>query len=468
MYYFTSINAYYLGKARILASTLKEADKNAKFILVLSDDLPDNFTLEDEPFDDVIFPDKLDEFDSRTFFKYNVTELCTAVKPYSAKYIMEKYNADSVCYLDPDIQVFSDLIELKDILKTYSIVVTPHGTTPEEKSEFIIGNEILFLKRGTFNFGFFAVKNDEEGIRFLNWWHSRLKQYCVDDKKTAYQLTEQAGYLGCFTDQKWGDLIPSFFDNYYVLKHPGYNLSTWNLTTKTVEYKNGEYLINGKPLRFFHFSGFDSRAHHSVLDYICQQYPHLEIIKTLSREYEALHTKMITADKPKEWKYARFKSGEKINDAYRRIYLIRTDINDVFPDPFDDVSENNFRQWADTEYDYMLYNKECNIDKTMFKPSEDIAFYFDRQYIDDKKLEVKGWAFISTTKQTGKVYLGFKNKAGEDVFFKTNTRYRHDVVDCYKEASLLKCGFSLYADVNECLTLASIILDIQGTLFIKN
>lgn len=467
MYYFTSINAYYIAKAKILASSIKETDKNAKFILVLSDDLPDNINLDNEPFDDIIFTDQIDEFNKGTFFKYNITELCTAVKPYSAKYIMEKYNADSICYLDPDIKVYSELIELKEILKTYSIVVTPHNTVPEEKHDFIVGNEILFLKRGTYNFGFFAVKNDEEGIKFLDWWHSRLKKYCVDDKKTVPALTEQTGYVGCFTDQKWADLIPSFFDNYYVLKHPGYNLSTWNITTKNIEYKYGEYLINDKPLRFFHFSGFDSRLHHYVLNMICNHYPHLEIVKNLSKEYEELHDKSISQDNLKEWKYARFSNGEKIDDEYRRIYLIREDAQNYFTNPFDNESEHNFMIWANTEYGNMLFGSEIDLSEQILVKTRHIKYHIDIKNICNNKIEITGWAFYKKGNVSGQVYIGLKNDLGKEHFFKANTTYRHDVAEHFKISTLIKSGFSLYMDVNEKMKMSSIIIEINKTYYYK-
>ncbi len=61
-----------------------------------------------------------------------------------------------------------------------------------------------------------------------------------------------------FTDQRWVDFVPSFFDH-HILKDPGYNVAYWNLHGREVFNDGDRYLVNGVPLRFFHFSGFDAR-----------------------------------------------------------------------------------------------------------------------------------------------------------------------------------------------------------------
>lgn len=354
MYFFTSITANYIPKARIVATTLKQCDPEAFFILALSDNLPPDFNKDTEPFDDIIFTDELPMLDKPKafFFRHNVTEICTAVKPGCALYIMDKYSADKVCYLDPDIAVFSKLFEVEESLDTYSMVFTPHTTIPEEKENYIVGNEILFLKRGTNNLGFFAVKNDDEGRSFLSWWSKRLMVFCLDDDYTMKELLEEQNLMGLFTDQKWIDLVPSFFDNYLILKHPGYNVSTWNLSHRIItKEKSGEYFVNGQPLRFFHFSGVDSGAHTAVLNQLVEVYPETALALELSKWYLVQEEKHGQSTfKKMEWKYARYSNGELIPKIHRKIMLIRRDTFKYFDDPFEIHDGFCYYNWMIGEY----------------------------------------------------------------------------------------------------------------------
>lgn len=355
MFYFTSINSNYLSKAVLLAKTLKQQDPAAKFILALVDDIPGGVKIPDNIFDGILYTDQLKCWDNpqRIFFQYNVVEACTAVKPATALAIMDQYHCEKICYLDPDIAVFSRFTEVEDLLDVYSMVFTPHTTVPEEKDYYIIGNEILFLKRGTNNLGFFAVKSDEEGRRFLTWWHKRLTAYCLDDRCKSEKLLSVCGLAGVFTDQKWIDLVPSFFDNYYILKHPGYNVSTWNLSHRIASKESdGSYLINGLPLRFFHFSGIDSGDHMAVMEELIADYPHVKTMLPLSEWYISEDTAIKANFSQKaEWKYSCYSNGEKIPDEQRKLFYIRKDVWNLFEDPFTVTPEKLcFYNWVRGEH----------------------------------------------------------------------------------------------------------------------
>ena len=163
MYYFTSITTNYIPKARILCKSLKKKNSKAVFILCLCDKIPDSFNIADEEFDGILTLDDIKEIKNKDIyrFKHNITELCTAVKPLVAKQILIDFNTEKVVYLDPDIVVFSSLDNLEDMLDSYSMVFTPHQTVYETEDSFVRSNEILFLKRGTMNLGFFFLLNDQ-------------------------------------------------------------------------------------------------------------------------------------------------------------------------------------------------------------------------------------------------------------------------------------------------------------------
>lgn len=326
MHFFTSITTCYLPKARVLAETLKKHNPSAVMHLVISDDLPENFNLENEDFDYVWQAEDFikTENNKKWFFMHSVVELCTAVKGAAALHILQQTNADKLVYLDPDIGVFGDLTPLSQMLDKNSLLITPHQVEPAVTKRGVIDEEICSLKHGVYNFGFFAVKNDNNGLRFLNWWNERLMNFCYDDIPN-----------GLFTDQKWGDLIPALFDFAKVVRDVEYNVATWNLATRKIsgDDKYG-WMVNGRPLKFYHFTGFDSGAHRIMLS---QHANEDDPVWNLSLWYEnKLQEKGQSTLGKTMYKYAFYSNGEKIAKEHRKLFRQRLDVYDYFSDPFGD------------------------------------------------------------------------------------------------------------------------------------
>lgn len=258
MHFYTSVNINYLPKARILAKSVKQYCKDARFTLVFSDVLPEEISIADEPFDEIISIRELRiPVENLDFwiYEHTVVELCTAVKGQAIVNFLEG-GSEKVVYLDPDIAVFNDLHELEELLDQYDVVLTPHVTIPEENIVDIENNEICALKHGAYNFGFYAARNSANGLAFARWWRDRLLDFCFDDIPN-----------GIFTDQKWGDLVPCMFEGVFITRDPGYNVSTWNISHRIIDKNiDGVYMVNDVPLKFYHFSGFDSGDQKSMLD----------------------------------------------------------------------------------------------------------------------------------------------------------------------------------------------------------
>ena len=201
---FTSIAANYLPKARVLAQSMKQVAPETHFALMLVDEAPAAFDLEGEPFDSVMTLEDL-SLDNPTAwaFMHTVVELCTAVKGRAARRLLAHDHFDRVFYFDPDMVVFDRFAELEEGLSGVSILLTPHQSEPETHFEAVMDNEMASLKHGVFNMGFFGIADTAEGRRFADWWGDRLTDFCMDDISR-----------GLFTDQKWANLIPCFFDDY--------------------------------------------------------------------------------------------------------------------------------------------------------------------------------------------------------------------------------------------------------------
>lgn len=340
MHFYTSVNINYLPKARVLAETVKQYCKDSKFSLVFSDKIPDEIRVEEEPFDEIITVEELGipvENLNMWIFEHTVVELCTAVKGQALVKFLEE-GSDKVVYLDPDIAVFDNLECLSKLLDEYSVVLTPHLTAPEITARGIVENELCALQHGSFNFGFYAVKNDKDGNAFAHWWRDRLLEYCYDNIP-----------MGIFTDQKWGDLVPCMFDHVYIWRNPGCNVATWNITNRQLTKEDGKYYVNGSLLKFYHFSGFDSGAQETMLN----RYGNgNEVLYELRKWYIQ---KQEDAEQGKyagyPSKYNFYDNGEKISPQERQLLRTRMDVREYFKgtNPYITNQEKSFFAWYKNE-----------------------------------------------------------------------------------------------------------------------
>ena len=335
VYFFTSVSLNYVPKARALALSVKEFHPQAKFCLLLAEPVPDSVSLNFSEFDEVITADELAIPNKDSWlFKHNVVETCTAIKGFCLQALLKREDCQSVLYLDPDTVVLSPLTSLLARFEHASILLTPHSLHPEETKEAIFDNEISFLRYGLYNLGFVGVKNSREGRRFSDWWKDRLADYCYSDLSG-----------GLFTDQRWADLVPSFFNEVEIVRDPACNVATWNISNRPVSGSvPGGLTINGKPVLFYHFSGFDSGAQQKMLDKYAQTMPVLsELREWYIKRCSSLDP---TGFSEMPWKYDFFDNGLKIKPEHRLIYRMRKDLEDAFPAPFTVTeSKSCFYNW---------------------------------------------------------------------------------------------------------------------------
>lgn len=321
---FTSCAANYIPKARVLAESLKKHHQPDELdvYLLLTDDIPDAFSLEKEAYDEVVTSASLGIADfERWMFGHRIVEACTAVKPFMLKHLLEK-GYEQVIYFDPDIAVFNRIDVIVDAFSKGSILLTPHINEEEKTLEAIKDNELNSLKHGLYNFGFVGVKNTQQGRDYADWWAKRCYFRCFDDI---------AG--GNFTDQKWNDLVPIFFDEAYMLKHSGCNVATWNYAQRKLEGSLEQGITaNGEPLIFHHFTGFDSGAHILMRDKYGAAMPAaLELSKWYVDSCKHYAEEKLEAV---PWRYGHYENGVKIEPHHRTLYRSREDLRDAFTHPF--------------------------------------------------------------------------------------------------------------------------------------
>jgi len=339
----TIVSLNYLPYAKILAKSFLDCNPSAEFLVLLVDRKVEGLDFRGEGFSHVWVEDLgIKNFPSIAF-KFNILELNTNVKPSFIKYIMSEKSAESVIYLDPDIKVYKSVDFIYDHLIRHPIVLTPHALEPidDERKP----SEQEFLAAGVFNLGFIGVANNQAGLGFLNWWERRCLQLGFNEMQT-----------GLFVDQKWTNLIPCLFHDYFILRHRGCNVAYWNLHERSLASENAELMSSGEELVFFHFSGIDLKKLDSISKYqnryTLDSRPELKLIFS---DYAALLLDNgLEKSLDQEYGFSKFHSGEGVSDIVRKVYASNQRVF-AAEDPFHDGSE--VYKWA--KKNSLLINSGC-------------------------------------------------------------------------------------------------------------
>lgn len=321
---FTIISKNYISYARSLIKSFQKYHPGVKTFVLLADKIDGFFDPSQEVFE-IIEADNLGIEDFASFsFKYNIVEFNTAVKPFFFELLFSK-GYKKVIYMDPDILIFRHMNEVFEALDKHSIVLTPHITAPIP-DDGCIPREINILKAGIFNLGFLGLSKSEHSSKLLAWWKDRLYDKCLQSTVSGYAV-----------DQIWLGLVPSFFEDYYVLKNSGYNVAYWNLHERQVSQQNDGFFVNQKPLTFFHFSGFMLNNIERISKY--QNRFDLKVRPDLHKLFE-LYKEILLENGYKNtsswpYYYGFFKSGTKISDLARGIFYGLNLRSETFGDPFE-------------------------------------------------------------------------------------------------------------------------------------
>lgn len=241
MLIFTICARNYLAYALTLRDSVRQHEPDADFLIFLSDDAVDEPAIGDftVPMVQLSIPG-LTNLKAR----YSVLELSTAIKPFCFEYAFDRLGHGSAVYLDPDIQLFAPLSEVRAAFSGgASCTLTPHLLAPLADDGKRPSNRDILLS-GTFNLGFAAFADEPEARAFLSWWGKELLEHCL-------VMPEE----GLFVDQKFVDLAPGFLAGLSIIRHRGYNVAYWNLADRPIRKLAESWTAGGSPLVFFHFSG---------------------------------------------------------------------------------------------------------------------------------------------------------------------------------------------------------------------
>ena len=242
----TIITRSYLAQARVLYRSFRKFHPDARFTVLLFD--AQRGAVDGEPFEVLLLPEVgLPEGEeTRMPMLYGVTELATALKPWFFRHLFAR-DKTPLLYFDPDIEIFAPVERLAQLAREHCLVLTPHTTQPMSRGE-VRPNETDILSAGAYNLGFLGLNPSSD--RFLDWWSERLLREAMIDLANMR-----------FTDQRWMDFAPGYFD-VSIVKDETCNVAYWNADSRRLRWIGTRYEVNGEPLCFFHFSGFEPDKPH--------------------------------------------------------------------------------------------------------------------------------------------------------------------------------------------------------------
>ena len=322
---FTIVAKNYIGLALILGKSLKAYSPEVDFRIFVADEFPDE--PESLPEAVVIAKNALSGLSSQQWtdmtFKYDLTEFCTALKPFCFNYIFD-LGYEKTYYFDPDIYIFNTLAPISRALDDHSMALTPqvvgiHTQYTGEHPEWAMN------VNGIFNLGFCALRNDEWGHRIVDWWQERLRDQAFADRS-----------VGQFTDQKWMDWMPAFLGHRLcVMQSLGMNLAPWNyferqLTAEangriTVSFRTGDMPQRHDPLTFVHFAGYDyAKLKQGIISRKriedLKEYDDLSMVNAIYRDAIVANAAVFDSFILQPYTYATYGNGTPIAAFHRRLY----------------------------------------------------------------------------------------------------------------------------------------------------
>ncbi len=322
------------GPGTCARALVRRAQPRRRFWTLIIDDFADYIDPAREPFT-ILTPADIDcePFEDMAV-RYSVIELSTAVKPWLLRHLMREVQGP-VTYLDPDIQVFGSLEELERLALEHSLVLTPHNSEPippDGKRP----SQIDIMIAGVYNLGYVSLAPGAEIDELLDWWSDRLRRDCRVDPVYGY-----------FVDQRWFDLAPGFVSDYAIVRDPRYNIAYWNLHSRELAHDGERYTVDGRPLAFFHFSGFDPddtavlSRHQNRID--LARYP---VVRRILDEY-ADAARGEGYAQAKEWPYTfdRLADGTLLDPVVRKLYIEAEARGELSATPFGAAGAEALLEW---------------------------------------------------------------------------------------------------------------------------
>jgi hypothetical protein len=232
----TAVTRNYAAEAHVLAESFAEHNPGSRFVVCVIDDAGGEGL--EGPFETLSPLDTgidLAEL-HRQATMFAPVGLTGATKPRLIR--MLAAHGEPVIYLDADSWVHASLSPVAELVERHDLVFSAHSLDPHP----LVGErsaEQLFAADGPINTGLLGATAAAEP--FLEWWRERTARHSVFDR-----------WHGLFQEQGWVTAALTLFPH-HLLRDRGCNVMGWNLQDRDVEWDGDTPMIDGGPLRHFHF-----------------------------------------------------------------------------------------------------------------------------------------------------------------------------------------------------------------------
>jgi hypothetical protein len=230
----------------------------------------------------------LKDFEDEELLKIKPTrsqkEYCWTCTSSTILYCINKFKLDLCFYLDADLLFYSIPKPIIDEMGKNSILLTEHRYTKiYDQTE----------TSGKYCVQFIGFRNDEKGLKALNWWRNSCLEWC-------YARFEN----GKFGDQKYLDDWKTRFQGVHELEHLGSGVAPWNVQQYDLIEKNNVFYVKDKKskneveLIFYHFHGvvFYSNDIISVNSYYLSNKIRNKLYRNYITELETVKNKIFEID----------------------------------------------------------------------------------------------------------------------------------------------------------------------------
>lgn len=170
---------------------------------------------------------------------FTASELTAALRPLLLERLLAEYRV--AVYLSQDTQVFAPIEDAVELADEHGVVLTPrlvHPLTPAGDG----ATNVPAPERGRFNTRFLAI--GQRARPYLRSWARWARWIAPGTVSHEIAASHWAEHIGTLLEPR-------------VLLDGGFGVAHWNLHERELrEGGGGSIVVDGQPLRFFHFSGY--------------------------------------------------------------------------------------------------------------------------------------------------------------------------------------------------------------------